>query len=168
MKLVSERPLTASPQPRGTTVATPRTPRTPAPLALWQANVLRVGYLFMGGGLAIIKWPLLFGHPTWGVAEGTKECLFIALSFLALLGLRYPRRMLPILLFEVTWKLIWLGIVALPAWLDHDLVGALRTQFGAVALVVVIIVVIPWRYVFAQFVIAPADPWRRRSSTAGV
>ena len=126
-------------------------------------NVLRVGYLFMGGGLAIIKWPLLFDHPTWGLAEGTKECLFIAMSFLALLGLRYPLRMLPILLFEVTWKVIWLGIVALPAWLDHDLDGALRTQFGAVVLVIVIIAVIPWRYVFAQFATAPADPWRRRA-----
>jgi hypothetical protein len=159
MKQVRERPLTASPQPRGTKVATSRNPR---PLAQWQVNVLRVGYLFMGGGLAIIKWPLLFGHPTWGVAEGTKECLFIAMSFLALLGLRYPLRMVPILLFEVTWKLIWLGIVALPAWVDNDLDGALRTEAGAVALVVVIIAVIPWRYVFAQFVMAPADPWRRR------
>ena len=146
-------------RPRGTE---PGTARTPAPLALWQLNVLRVGYLFMGGGLAMIKWPLLFSHDPWSVAEGTKECLLIAMSFLALLGLRYPARMLPILLFEVTWKLIWLGIVALPAWLDHELDGATRTQFGAVALVVVIIAVIPWRYVFAQFVAAPADPWRRR------
>ena len=159
MKQLTERPLTASYQSRGTTAASPR---TPAPLALWKVNVLRVGYLFMGGGLAIIKWPLLFDHPAWGLAEGTKECLFIAMSFLALLGLRYPIRMLPILLFEVTWKLFWLGLVALPAWMDHDLDGALRTQLGAVALVVVIIAVIPWRYVFAQFLDAPADPWRRR------
>ncbi len=159
MKHVQERPPHAALQPRGSRAATSP---TALPLALWKVNVLRVGYLFMGGGLAIIKWPLLFGHPTWGVAEGTKECLFIALSFLALLGIRYPLRMLPILLFEVTWKLIWLGIVALPAWLSHDLDGALRTEAGAVALVVVIIAVIPWSYVVAQFVNAPADPWRRR------
>jgi hypothetical protein len=159
MKQVQERPLTASPQPEGSDVAASRAPK---PIALWQVNVLRVGYLVMGVGLALIKWPLLFGHPTWGVAEGTKECLFIALSFLALLGLRYPLRMLPILLFEVTWKLIWLGIVALPAWVDNDLDGALRTEAGAVLWVVIIIAVIPWRHVFAQFVTAPADPWRRR------
>jgi hypothetical protein len=159
MKQVQERPLTASPQPEGSEVAASRPPK---PIALWQVNVLRVGYLVMGVGLALIKWPLLFGHPAWGVAEGTKECLFIALSFLALLGLRYPLRMLPILLFEVTWKLIWLGIVALPAWVDNDLDGALRTEAGAVLWVVIIIAVIPWRHVFAQFVTAPADPWRRR------
>jgi hypothetical protein len=159
MKQVIERPLTPSPQPAGTTSGISR---SPAHLALWQLNLLRVAYLFMGGGLAIIKWPLLFGHPTWGVAEGTKECLFIAMSFLALLGVRYPQRMLPILLFEVTWKLIWLGTVALPLWIDGRLEGAYRTEAGAVLLVVVIIAAIPWRHVFARFVTAPADPWRRR------
>ena len=86
------RPLTASPPPLGTEVATSR---TPTPVALWKLNVLRVGYLVMGVGLAVTKWPLLLEHPTWGLAEGTKECLLIAMSFLAVLGLRYPLRMLP-------------------------------------------------------------------------
>ena len=75
-------------------------------LALWQVNLLRVGYLVMGGGLAIFKWPLLFDHEPWTLAEGTVECLLVGMSLLALLGLRYPVRMLPILLFEVTWKLL--------------------------------------------------------------
>ena len=131
-------------------------------LSLWQLNLLRVGYLFMGGGLALIKWPLLFNHEPWSLAEGTKECLLIAMSFLALLGLRYPQRMLPILLFEVTWKLLWLGVVALPLWSDNRLDGAFRTQTGTVLLVVVIIAVIPWRYVLSHYVMAPGDPWRRK------
>jgi len=36
------------------------------------------------------------------------------MSLLAFLGLRYPVRMLPILLLEVNWKLIWIGTVAIP------------------------------------------------------
>ena len=51
-------------------------------------------------------------HPGWGLAEGTVVAMLVAMSVLALLGLRYPQRMLPILLFEVGWKLIWLGLVA--------------------------------------------------------
>ncbi|MEW9529481.1 hypothetical protein [Microbispora sp. NPDC049125] len=128
---------------------------------MWQLNLLRVGYLVMGVGLAVIKWPLLFGHEPWGLAEGTKECLLIAMSFLALLGVRYPQRMLPILLLEVSWKLLWLGVVALPLWSGDQLEGATRTQAGAVLWVVVIAAVIPWRHVLAQYVTAPGEPWRR-------
>jgi hypothetical protein len=136
--------------------------RAPRQLSLWQLNVLRVGYLVMGVGLAVIKWPLLVHHEPWGLAEGTKECLLIAMSGLALLGLRYPARMLPVLLFEVAWKLLWLGVVALPLWSDHRLEGATRTQAGTILWVVVIIAVIPWRHVFTQYVATPGDPWRRR------
>jgi hypothetical protein len=130
-------------------------------LALWQLNLLRVGYLVMGVGLAVVKWPLLFDHEPWSLAEGTKECLLVAMSFLALLGIRYPQRMLPILVFEVSWKLLWLGVVVLPLWSDGRLEGATRTQAGTVLWVVAIIAVIPWRYALAQYVTAPAEPWRR-------
>jgi hypothetical protein len=44
-------------------------------LALWQLNLLRVGYLVMVVGLAVYKWPLLFAGKPWGLAEGTVECL---------------------------------------------------------------------------------------------
>jgi hypothetical protein len=142
------------------------TARRSADLALWQLNLLRVGYLVMGVGLAVIKWPLLFDHAPWGLAEGTKECLLIALSFLALLGLRHPQRMLPILLFEVTWKLLWLGVVALPLWSHHQLEGATRTQTGTILWVVIIIAVIPWRHVLTRYVMAPGEPWRRNRQTA--
>ncbi len=161
MKQLREPPLTSSPEPDQAQAGGARRTRQ---LALWQVNLLRVGYLVMGGGLAVIKWPLLFNHEPWSLAEGTKECLLIAMSVLALLGLRYPVRMLPVLLFEVAWKLLWLGVVALPLSLDNQLVGATRTQAGTVLWVIVIIAVIPWRYVFSQFVMTPADPWRRRTA----
>jgi hypothetical protein len=83
------------------------------------------------------------------------------MSILALMGLRYPQRMLPILLFEVVWKLIWLGVVAVPLWLDDRLEGATREQTGKILWVGIIIAVIPWRHVFAQYVTAPGQPWRR-------
>jgi hypothetical protein len=158
MKQLRESPLTASPQPDP---SEDHGARPSGQLALWQLNLLRVGYLVMGVGLAVIKWPLLFNHEPWGLAEGTKECLLIVLSVLALLGIRYPQRMLPILLFEVSWKLLWLGVVALPLWSDDQLVGATRTQAGDVLWVVVIIAVIPWRHVLAHYVMAAGEPWRR-------
>ena len=153
MKQLQERPVVTA------TAPTHRSGR--APLAVWQLNLLRVGYLVMGGGLAIYKWPLLFTTDHWGLAEGTVEFLLVAMSVLALLGIRYPVRMLPILLFEVAWKLAWLGVIALPLWLDDKLQGATLEQAGRVLWVVIIIAVIPWRQVFAQYVKAPGDVWRR-------
>ncbi|MEP6816111.1 MAG: hypothetical protein ABI873_11220 [Marmoricola sp.] len=120
-----------------------------------------MGYLVAGVGLAVVKWPLLLDHKSWTLQEGTIECILVAMSVLALLGIRYPIRMLPILPFEVTWKVIWLGVVALPLWSEHKLEGATRTQAGAILWVVIIIAVIPWRHVFSRYVTAPTDSWRR-------
>ena len=93
--------------------------------------------------------------------------MFVAMSVLALMGLRYPLRMLPILLFEVAWKLTWLGVIALPLWLDNKHEGATGEQAGAVLWVVIIIAVIPWRHLLAQYVMTPGDPWRRSAVSDG-
>jgi hypothetical protein len=161
MKQLQEPTPTAPLHPTPPAPSTPRDERPSGQLSLWQLNLLRVGYLVMGVGLAVIKWPLLFHHQPWGLAEGTKECLLIAMSVLALLGIRYPMRMLPILLFEVSWKLLWLGLVALPLWSNNHLQGATRTQAGTILWVIIIIAVIPWRHVLTQYVTAPAESWRR-------
>jgi hypothetical protein len=131
-------------------------------LRLWQVNLLRVGYFVMGAGLAVYKWPLLVDHGPWGLAEGTVQCMLVAMSVLALLGLRYPTRMLPILLFEVAWKLTWLGVMALPLWSDGTLVGAAREQTVTVLWVAIIIAVIPWGHVVRQYGSAPGEAWLRR------
>jgi hypothetical protein len=120
-----------------------------------------VGYLVMGVGLAVTRWPLLLDHDSWGLREGTVVSMLVAMSILALLGLRYPTRMLPILLFEVGWKLIWLAVVALPPWLDGTLEGASREQAATALRVVIIIAVIPWRHVLDQYGTAHREPWRR-------
>jgi hypothetical protein len=86
--------------------------------------------------------------------------MLVALSLLSLLGLRYPLRMLPVLLFEVAWKIIWLAAIALPLWSDDKLTGAARDQAGTVLLVGIVIAVIPWRYVVTRFLSAKGDPWR--------
>ena len=132
-------------------------------LSTRRLNIMRVGYAFMGVGLVIVKWPILLqgAAPSLPVFEGVVACLLTAMSLLAFLGLRYPTRMLPILLFEVTWKLLWLGVVVLPLVMHDQLDTATRNQAGTILWVVVIIAVIPWRHVLNQYVLAPGEPWRR-------
>src|SRR5687767_13787824 len=82
---------------------------------------MRVGYAVMGVGLALVKWPLVIGYDrTMPLYVGVVAVILTAMSLLALLGLRYPVRLLPILLFESLWKLIWLSVVALPAVVADD------------------------------------------------
>ena len=69
MKQVQDRPPTTSPQPDRSVNGQAVSSR----IALWQLNLLRMGYLVMGGGLAVVKWPLLFEHKPWGLAEGTVQ-----------------------------------------------------------------------------------------------
>ena len=129
-------------------------------LPTWRLNMMRVGYAVMGGGLAITKWPELLAHEPWELKHGTVLTMLVAMSVLALLGLRYPQKMLPILLFEVGWKLTWLGVVALPLWADGSLTGATLDQTAAVLWVIIVIVVIPWRHVISQYVLARGERWR--------
>ena len=135
-------------------------PRPEPSLPTWRLNLMRVGYLVMGIGLVIKKWPELLVHDPWELKQGTVLTMLFAMSVLALLGLRYPLKMLPILLFEVGWKLTWLGLVALPLWLDDNLVGATREQAAAVLWVTIVIAVTPWRYAAQTFVLTRGDRWR--------
>jgi len=108
----------------------------------------------------VFKWPELLNHASWGLKEGTVVTMLVAMSVLALLGLRYPQKMLPILLFEVGWKLTWLGTVALPLWLDGNLTGATLEQANAVLWVAIVVAVVPWRHVLSQYVLARGERWR--------
>ena len=77
-------------------------------LPLWRLHAMRVGYALMGIGLAIVKWPLVIDYDqSFPLYEGVVAVLLTAMSLLAFLGLRYPVRLLPILLFVpwVQWRL---------------------------------------------------------------
>jgi hypothetical protein len=132
-----------------------------ADLPLWRLNLMRVGYAVMGIGLAVVKWPLVIDYDrSMPLFEGIVAVLLTAMSLLALLGLRYPVRLLPILLFESLWKLIWLPVVALPAALAGDVDDAMSGVIFNCSLVVVILAVTPWGYVWRHYVQATGDRWR--------
>ena len=133
---------------------------TAADLSLARLHLMRGGYLFMGVGLVLVKWPLLPHASALPLFEGVTLCLLAAMSLLAFLGVRYPVKLLPVLLFESAWKLLWLPLVALPKAAAGDLVGATADVAINCSLVVVILAVTPWRYVWSTYLRAPGDRWR--------
>jgi len=87
--------------------------------------------------------------------------LLAALSAIVVLGVRYPVQMLPLLLFELLWKSIWLLAIALPLWLAHQIdPDTADTVFACLTGVVLVPIVVPWPYVYANYVRKPGDRWR--------
>jgi hypothetical protein len=121
---------------------------------------MRGGYLLMGVGLALVKWPLLPESGALPLYEGVTLCLLTAMSLLAFLGLRHPVKLLPLLLFESAWKLLWLGLIALPKAITGDLDAATTETLLNCSLVIVILAVTPWRYVWRTYARSPGDRWR--------
>jgi hypothetical protein len=64
-------------------------PPVQSELSLYRLHLMRGGYLLMGVGLAVVKWPLLPGASDLPLFEGVTLCLLTAMSLLAFLGLRY-------------------------------------------------------------------------------
>ena len=131
-------------------------------IRLW---VMRAMYLIMAVGIGNMIWPLIISHdPALPRMTGVAWALLGTIGLLSVLGLRYPLRMIPLLLFELTWKAIWLAAFAAPRWLDGTLDDAMRATVFETSLAAVLFIVIPWRYVWTNFVARPGDPWMRSSS----
>src|SRR6185436_9471427 len=86
-----------------------------------------------------------------------------AISLLAVLGIRYPVKMLPLLFFELLWKILWVVGWGLPLWLSQQLgPDAQETLIATLMGVVLVPFAIPWGYVFQQYVKTPGDPSGKR------
>ena len=137
----------------------PAVPTTATDLSLGRLHLMRAGYLLMGVGLAVVKWPQLAEAHTRPLYEGVTLCILTAMSLLALLGLRRPVALLPVLLFESGWKILWLVLVALPKAIAGDLDAATTEVLVNCSVVVVILAVTPWSHVWRQYALASGDRW---------
>lgn len=125
---------------------------------------LRGVYLLIAAGLGATIWPLLLDPArTPDHMRGVVWAMLAAVSLLALLGIRYPLKMLPVLFFELTWKTLWLLLVALPLWRSGQLDAASAETIRDCIPMVILLAVIPWPWVLRHYLRAPADPWRRTS-----
>jgi hypothetical protein len=130
-------------------------------VSLFRLYTLRVAYFIMAAGLGAFIWPNVIRHTNeFAAAHGIQVALLAGLGLTAALGLRYPLQMLPILLFELTWKAIYLIAFALPLWSAHQISDATAEDIKAVLMAVIFIPLIPWRYVFARYALGHGDRWK--------
>ena len=132
-----------------------------ADLSLFRLYGLRIFYLVMAAGIGAYFWPAVIHHSNeFAATKGVQFALLAGLGAMAALGLRYPVQMLPILLFELIWKAIYLIAFALPLWSAHQITEAAAEDIKAVLMVVIFVPLVPWRYVFAHYILKPGDRWK--------
>jgi hypothetical protein len=97
-------------------------------VSLIRLAFLRAGYLLLVVGLGLSLWPsVLNPAKSWELMHGVVMAMLVAMSLLAILGLRYPLQMLPLLFFELTWKSVWLLRVAWPLEPDPVILKRIRS-----------------------------------------
>ena len=124
-------------------------------------NLLRAAYLLLAIGGSLLSWRAILDPARhWELMHGVVNSMLLALVLLAILGLRYPLKMLPLLFWEITWKATWLLAVALPAWQNHTMDANTWDTTFACLMSVIFLFVVPWDYVWRNFVAARGDRWR--------
>lgn len=128
-------------------------------LTLLRLYILRAIYLLIGLGEGSQVLPSLIRHqPT---DRGVIVSLLGGMCVLDLLGVKYPRQMLPLLLFEFAWKTIWFLSFGLPQYLSGQQPPTWSEDFSAITAGVILMpLVVPWGFVWRQYVKAPGDRWR--------
>jgi hypothetical protein len=149
--------MAGSPVPSGLATANAKIPQ----VSLFRLYTLRASYLVLAGGLGVYVWPTVIHHTSdLAISAGVRISLLAGLGATALLGFRYPVQMLPLLLFELIWKTIYLIAFALPLWSANQINAAAAADIQAVLMAVIFLPLIPWRYVITHYVLKPGDRWK--------
>ncbi|HEY1606871.1 MAG TPA: hypothetical protein VGF77_14880 [Allosphingosinicella sp.] len=129
-------------------------------IALWRLYVLRALYAILGVAEGSIQLSAFLQHPHWTLPNGAAHSFLLALALLSIVGIRYPLKMLPLLVYEILWKTIWLCGIALPLWAANQFDAETRKSFFQIAPVVILIPLLPWGYIISNYVKKPGDRWR--------
>jgi hypothetical protein len=136
-------------------------------VSLLRPYLLRASYLLLADGLMVFMWPRVIFASRLDHMDGVATAMFAALPVLALIGLRYPLQMLPVLLFDMIWKVTWLTSVALPRWQNGTIDPNIAGSIVDCSVAIVFVLTIPWDYVVHHYVLKPGERWwPRRTADA--
>ena len=127
-------------------------------VSLTRLYVLRAAYLLLVVGLGAMIVPPVLSHEL--TARGVIPSLLCGVWLLAFIGLKYPLRMLPLLIFELAWKTVWLLAFGLPQWSAGQLPPTFAEDMFNIGMGVILMpIVIPWGYVYRHYVKQPSERW---------
>ena len=128
-------------------------------VSLVRLYVMRLMYLVLALGIGALVLPTLINHGA--ATEGLETCLLGGIGLLAIVGLKYPLQMVPLLIFEFVWKTMWVLDFGLPKLWANKLTGDFAYDLKSTMVGVVLMpLVIPWGYVWRHYVQRAGDRWR--------
>lgn len=115
--------------------------------------VMRLFFLLMFVFVGFDSWSAIINHQgAWKPINAVALCVWAAYSTMSILGVFHTLKMLPIMLFMIFYKTLWLIVVAYPLWITNQLAGSDAEGMANVFVWVIIpIVGMPWRYVFRTY-----------------
>jgi hypothetical protein len=132
-------------------------------VATWRINAMRLVFLLMAVVMGSAVWrQLLFESADWSWERGLAKSMLAALALMSLLGVRYPLQMLPLMLYEMAWKTVWIVFIALRAWLEGNWNADIEELFFDCVGIVIAYFIVPWRYIWTRYFAQPMEPLRQK------
>lgn len=116
--------------------------------------LMRGLYLLTFISLAYDNWStIFFPYEQFGVLSGVAISFWASYSLIMGLGVRYPLKMIPMLLLQLIYKAAWIIGTYMPAksagTLNEDLIDF---YWICVTAVIIDLIIIPWGYVWRIYV----------------
>lgn len=117
--------------------------------------LLRVLFVLVFVFVGYDSWTSILNHKgPWDHVRAAALCMWASYALLSIIGVFRPLKMLPLVLFEILYKIVWLIIVAYPLWSANQLAGSPAEEMTKAFLWVVLpIVAMPWKYAFDEYVL---------------
>lgn len=117
--------------------------------------VLRVYFALMFFLMGYTAWTGILTHTgKWNPIEAVTWCVWAAYASISFIGIYNTLKMLPIAVFMIFYKLLWLIVVAYPLWTSNTLKGSPPEELANIFVwALVAIPFIPWVYFFNNYIL---------------
>jgi len=116
--------------------------------------LLRLMFILMIFFLGKDSWThILTFKGSWNPTDAMAWCIWAAYSVLAILGIIHPLKMLPIVMLEILYKVLWL-IIVYPLWKLNQVTGSTAEYMtNGFIWVPLPIIAMPWKYFLRKYVL---------------
>ena len=117
--------------------------------------LLRLLFLLVFVFVGYDSWTYILSHQgPWDHVKAAAFCMWASYSLLSIVGVFHPLKMLPLVVFEIIYKLVWLMVVAYPLWSAGQLAGSpAEGMTDAFLWVVLPIVAMPWKHALDKYIL---------------